>query len=64
MNETDVTLENIENTFIPNAVNDKLSINGIIAFIKIGLCTIDDLPSEVKNPVMDEIKKRHNSGMS
>jgi len=61
MTEIDLTSENIENTFIPNAVNKKLSINGIVAFIKIGLCKIDDLPLEVKKLVMDEIKKRRNS---
>ena len=64
MNEIDPRIKNIENTFLPRCRSEKLSLNAIIAFIKFGLCKIDDLPSEIKNPVIDEIKKRRNSGMS
>jgi len=58
MTEIDVKTKNIENTFLPRCRSKKLSINAIIAFIKFGVCKIDDLPSEVKKPVQEVMKKR------
>ena len=52
-------IENIPNTFLPRCRNKKLSINALITFIRFGFCKIDDLPPEIKKPVLDEIKKRY-----
>ena len=58
MNEIDPRIKNIENTFLPRCRSEKLSINAIIAFIKFGLCKIDDLPPEDQIPVLEVMKNR------
>ena len=61
MTEIDTSISNIDNTFLPRCRSKKLSIDGLTAFVLHGFCKIDDLPPEIKKPVMDEIKKRTNA---
>jgi len=56
--ELDTSIENIENTFLPRARNKKFSINGLVALILNGFCTIDDLPPQVKKPVLEVMQNK------
>jgi len=54
----DVKIENIKNTFLPNCINEWLSIDGIISLLKKGMCSLDSLPEEVEKNVVIIIEQR------
>lgn len=50
---------NIKNTFVPLCRSEWLSINGIIAFLRIGACSMRDMPPKVADDVQSVLDSRN-----
>ena len=37
-----------KNTFLPRCRSEYLSVNALVSFVKLGLCSLTDIPPDVK----------------
>lgn len=45
-----------KNTFLPRCRSKYLSVNALVSFVKLGLCSLADIPPDVKKHVVKEMQ--------